>query len=304
MIPDRRNARPVAQLAAVLAVLAAVIAGACASPQTDTRADISVRLMAFNIRTASAQDGADAWPQRARFVAATIRDDDPDVIGLQEAEPEQIAYLAANLKDYAYLGRSREANPEAGEAVPLFYKAEHWQPDAAESGTFWLSDSPDVPGSRTWGNTIPRIATWARLVHRDSGRAIYVYNLHLDHQSDPARRHSAKLVVGHAGRRLHDDPVVVLGDFNALPGSAVVKSLTGAPLELQDSLLAAGGDGAAGTFHAFKGIAGERRIDFILVSPELRVLDADIVRHYESGPSGERYPSDHFPVTATVAFGP
>ncbi|HEX5787535.1 MAG TPA: endonuclease/exonuclease/phosphatase family protein [Woeseiaceae bacterium] len=304
MIPDRRNARLAARLAAVLAVVAAVVAGACASAPTDTDADIRVRLMAFNIRTASAEDGADAWPQRAALVVATIRDADPDVIGLQEAEPEQVAYLAANLTDYAYLGRSREADPGAGEAVPLFYKAAHWQPDAAESGTFWLSDTPDVPASRTWGNSFPRIATWARLVHRDSGTAIYVYNLHLDHESEPARRQSAELVAGHAGGRQHADPVVVLGDFNALPDSAVVQTLTAAPLELRDSLLAAGGDGAAGTFHAFKGIAGERRIDYILVSPELRVLDADILRDHESGPFGDRYPSDHFPVTATVALGP
>jgi endonuclease/exonuclease/phosphatase family metal-dependent hydrolase len=180
------------------------------------------------------------------------------------------------------------------------FHAGRWALDAEEHGTFWLSDTPNRPASRSWGNNFPRIVTWARLVHRQSGRALYVYNLHLDHESENARTRSAELVLRRVNSRRHADPVVVLGDFNAEPGSAVLQILSQVPKGgkpgLRDSYNPKGsGDG---TFHAFSGDREGPRIDYILVAAKLDVLDASIIHDM----AGDGYPSDHFPVQVSVRF--
>ncbi len=253
-------------------------------------------LMSFNIRTSSAVDGANDWNRRADHVATLIATQEPDIVGLQEAQPDQVAFLAERLPAYRHLGRSRDAEPGAGEAIPLFFHAGRWALDESEHGTFWLSDRPAVPASKNWGNHFPRIVTWARLVHRRTGRALYVYNLHIDHESENARLKSADLVIERVAARAHPDPVVVLGDFNAEPQSEVLRTFMNGDFELRDSYADTGnGDG---TFHAFTGERSGRRIDFILVSPEIAVLDADILHDEAAG----AYPSDHFPVTSTIRF--
>lgn len=254
--------------------------------------------MSFNIRTSSADDGANAWDRRAAQVAALIESQAPDILGLQEAEPEQVAYLAKRLPAYRFIGRSRDADPGAGEAIPLFFHAGRWALDPAEHGTFWLSDTPDVPASKTWGNYFPRIATWARFVHRPTGRALYVYNLHLDHESANARQRSAELVLERIAARTHSDPVVVMGDFNAEPASDVLQRFIGGEPGLRDAYTDTGD--ADGTFHGFTGDRNGRRIDYILASPGPVFTDAAILR--DAHPPGA-YPSDHFPVIATMRLG-
>lgn len=281
-----------ARLALVGVLLAA---GACSPvPPAVPAEDIS--LMSFNIRTSSADDGANSWDRRASQVAALIASQAPDIVGLQEAQTDQVSYLAERLPAYRFVGRSRDSDPGAGEAVPLFFHAGRWALDPAEHGTFWLSDTPAVPGSRTWGNHFPRIVSWARLVHRPTGRALYVYNLHLDHESENARLESATLVNERVAARAHQDPVVVMGDFNAEPHSDVLRSFVGGELELRDSYTDTSEPDA--TFHGFTGERSGRRIDFILVSSEITVPDAAVL-HDEVGGA---YPSDHFPVIATIRF--
>ena len=284
-------------LLAMIALAATTLAACATPPAADSAAPIPATFMSFNIRTSSADDGENAWPLRRVLAAQVVRSQGPDVLGLQEAQPDQVAFLAEQLPTYRHLGRSREADAGAGEAVPLFYHAGRWALDAAEHGTFWLSDTPDVPGSRSWGNFFPRIVTWARLVHRESGKALYVYNAHFDHESETARVRSSELLRLRIAARRHADPVVVMGDFNAQPASAVVQALIGTDGSLVDTY-AANAAGAAGTFHEFTGVRDGRRIDFILVSPALEVRDAGILYDEDGG----RYPSDHFPVTATVRY--
>ncbi len=156
--------------------------------------------MTFNIRLSKAPDGPNAWPRREAMVRDLIRQYQADFVGVQEAWPDQIAYLRDNLTDYSYLVRSREVDAEQGEAVPLFYRQARWKLDDAERGTFWLSDTPQVPGSKSWGNGIPRIATWGRFVEKATGRALYVFNVHFDHLSESSRVASAALLVQRAAR--------------------------------------------------------------------------------------------------------
>lgn len=282
----------------IVAFAAAALVACASTPATHT-GEAPTALMSFNVRTSSADDGENAWPLRREQAARTVISREPDFVGLQEVQPDQLLFFAAALYGYRHVGRSREAERGSGEAVPLFYHAGRWAIDESETGTFWLSDTPDVPGSRSWGNYFPRIVTWARLVHRETGRAFYVYNLHLDHESENARARSSELLRRRIGERRHDDPVIVMGDFNAEPSSAVLQALTGDGA-LVDTFAAAAANagGATGTFHEFTGARDGRRIDFILVSSDIQVQDAAILHDEDDG----RYPSDHFPVTATIGF--
>ncbi len=262
---------------------------------------VRVKAMTFNIRLSRAHDGANAWPHRRHMVAAVIRDSDADFVGVQEAWPEQIEYLAPSLPQYHYLGRSRERDGVEGEAIPLFYRHERWRLDPQEHGTFWLSDTPDVPGSTGWGNQIPRIVTWGRFIEKAGGKGLYVYNVHLDHLSASSRARSARALADHIARRRRPEPVLVLGDFNASQSSKPLRYLLGvdpgSPLPLQDTFRVLHPKATqAGTFHGFGGTTTGPKIDYILASRDVQVRCAAIVhRRFQ-----DRYPSDHFPVIAEV----
>jgi endonuclease/exonuclease/phosphatase family metal-dependent hydrolase len=265
--------------------------------------DLRVKVMTFNIRLSPANDGPDRWEVRKPLVVETIRRFGGDFVGVQEAWADQIAYLAENLPEYRWIGRSREADPKTGEGTPLFYRHDRWELDPNEQGTFWLSDAPDVPGSRSWGNDIPRIVTWGRFTEKASGRALSVINTHFDHRSEPSRRQSAEQLARFVAQRAAREPVVVTGDFNAPEDSYAIRFLRGEmpepPVRLVDTFRAAHRDAAeVGTFNGFKGDAAGAKIDYVFALPSASVLAAEIVRTQRDG----RFPSDHFPVTAELAF--
>ena len=171
--------------------------------------------------------------------------------------------------------------------------------DVLDQGTFWFSDTPEVPGSTSWGNDIPRICTWAHLRDRTSGRAFYVYNVHWDHRSQPSRERGAELLIQRIAQRTSsEDPVLVTGDFNAGESNAAFRQLVNAPTAgLSDTFRALHPDAdGVGTFNGFEGETSGEKIDAVLASAGWEILAAEIVRDAPRG----RYPSDHFPVTATV----
>lgn len=254
-----------------------------------------VRVVSFNIRYGSANDGPDAWPQRREKVVETIRDLDADVLGLQEALPSQIAYLLENLPRYAAAGVSREDGRVDGEASPILYDRTRYT--LADTGTFWLSDTPDEP-SNTWGAACTRICTWARFVELDSGRGFFLFNTHFDHVSQPAREKSASLISGRIAARGGEDPVVLTGDLNAGEENRAIRTLmSGHPgTRMADAFRVVAPNERAGTFTGFHtdSDGGAKKIDYVLVGPGLRVIAAGIDRRKIGG----RYPSDHFPVWA------
>jgi len=266
--------------------------------------------MSFNIRYGTASDGENAWPNRSDLVADVIRAHDPDVLALQEALRFQLDELGAALPHYEELGVGRSDGATEGEYAAILYRADRFA--VAEGGTFWLSDTPEVPGSTSWGNRVTRICTWARLRDRASGTAFYVYNVHLDHESQASRELSVELLAARIAARDSDDPVVVMGDFNAGVDNPAMLYLRGeaerasgattavAPSPgLRDTFRTLHPDSTGtGTFNAFRGEREGDRIDAILVSGEWLVRDAAIVRSERDG----RYPSDHFPVTARLAL--
>jgi endonuclease/exonuclease/phosphatase family metal-dependent hydrolase len=238
---------------------------------------LGVKAMTFNIRYSAAHDGPDAWPLRREMVAGVIRRFEGDFVGLQEALPDQIAYLRESLPEYRMIVRSRLVDPQQGEAVPLLYRHARWRPDETQQGTFWLSDTPEVPASTTWGNSIPRIVTWGRFVESRTGRAVYVYNVHFDHASEPSRRKSAILLAKRIAGRTHTDPVILTGDFNCGESSFAIGYLKGhqdqSPLKLLDTFRVRHPDEKlVGTFHAFRGNRDGAKIDYVFALPGVKVL--------------------------------
>ena len=266
------------------------------------RAAEPLTVMSFNIRYGTADDGPNRWTERRQFVADVLREHAADVVGLQEALDFQIREITEANPAYAVVGVGRDDAKTKGEFSAILVNKDRLR--VADSGTFWFSDTPEVPGSATWGNRITRICTWARFIDRD-GSAFWVYNLHLDHQSQPSRERSAELLLSRIQRRpFADEPVVVTGDFNAGEDNAAILRLVrpgGMPGVFVDTFRALYPDEKrVGTFNGFKGALDGPKIDYVLVQPGTEVMSAAIVRTSRGG----RFPSDHFPVTARIKFTP
>lgn len=289
----------------LLAVLAASLSlAACGSQEATFRPttdDLTVDVLSFNIRYGTADDGPNSWPHRKRLVYAVLRRQDSDFVGLQEALRLQIDGIRESLPAYDEVGAGRDDGREAGEYAAILYRRDRWY--ASESGTSWLSDTPEVPGSMTWGNEITRIVTWARFVEKATGRAVWLFNTHFDHVSQPSREKSAEMLASLIANRKTQDPVIVTGDFNAGEHNAAILYLKNAgrrsPVTLVDTFRVRHPDTKmAGTGGGFEGHRAGPKIDYVFVEPGVHVLRAGIIHDNEAG----RYPSDHFPVYAEVAF--
>jgi endonuclease/exonuclease/phosphatase family metal-dependent hydrolase len=260
-------------------------------------------VVSYNVRYGTADDGEDHWTKRRDALFELLRQLDADLLGLQEALDFQIAEILDALPRYGAIGVGRDDGRGAGEHAPILFDRARFR--VAESGTFWFSDTPSVPASASWGNRIPRIATWARLVDRD-GSALWLWNVHLDHQSQASRERSTVLLAERIAARSPADPVVVTGDFNAGEDAAAMSTLlspppghgaAGGPRLVDTFRVLFPGASSAGTFGGFDPVPSTApKIDYVLVLPEAAVLDAAIVRWHRNG----RAPSDHFPVLARV----
>lgn len=287
-------------LSSVALALLAALAPAGLRPSghnPDDRKPIEVGT--FNIRYANDGDGANAWKHRREMVAAILKDG--DFWGLQEALPSQIADIERDRPEFKVVARTREKDPAHGEACPILYRADRWTLDATDSGTFWLSETPEIAGSKSWDSSLPRICTFARFTERDGGRSLYVFNVHLDHQGPKARLEAARLVAGRIAARAHDDPVVLVGDFNCGPASEPVRALLdGKAPVLLDAWRSANPSAAEqGTFNGWQPKCGAERIDWIFVTGALEVRSASIDDAKREG----RWPSDHAFVRARLAWG-
>jgi endonuclease/exonuclease/phosphatase family metal-dependent hydrolase len=285
-----------------LVVALCVLLSGYAAAQPAVRDPLSI--MSFNIRYGTAKDGEHHWSARKAMLFDLVRDRDADLVGLQEALAFQIDEIVSAVPVYAVIGVGRDDAATAGEFSAILFRKDRFR--VADAGTFWFSDTPEVPASKTWGNNITRICTWARFIDRD-GRGFYHFNLHLDHESQPSRERSTALLRQRIEARAHPaDPVIVTGDFNVGERNAALSTLTGprpsasAPFLLDTFRVLYPDEAVVGTFTGFKlGNTGGDKIDYVLVPPGTEVLSAEIVRTSRN----DRYPSDHFPVCARVRLG-
>jgi endonuclease/exonuclease/phosphatase family metal-dependent hydrolase len=269
---------------------------------------LELRVMSFNIRYGSANDGENHWKNRREMVSDVIRNHPSDVVGLQEALRFQMDDIRRDHPVYGEIGVAREDGNNEGEYSSILYRTDRF--GVGESGTFWFSDTPEIAGSNTWGNACVRICSWARLIETKTGKVFYIFNLHLDHVSQPSREKSATLLAKRIQNRRYKDPFVVTGDFNAGENNPVITYLKGqiavegpdgrkakTPVPMVDTFRVLHPDAKdVRTAHGFKGNRRGNKIDYILIPPAVKVLDAQILYNNVDG----RYPSDHFPVTATV----
>ncbi|MEM8953036.1 MAG: sulfatase-like hydrolase/transferase [Verrucomicrobiota bacterium] len=271
------------------------------TPAQDSSDSPSWRVMSFNIRYDNPKDGPNAWPKRKDFVVDTITSYNPHLLGLQEVVKHQGDFLQSKLPDYHFVGAGRNDGKDDGEFVPVMFRKDAF--DLVDEGHFWLSESPDQPGSKSWDSSLPRIVTWTKLKPKTTTDAptILFANTHFDHKGKQARLESAQLIrtklQNIAGK---DTPVIITGDFNTTESLEPYAVLVGSkPGQFIDSHRSAhptpNPDESTAT--GFTAPKPGRRIDWILHSPHLKTTEAAI---NETISDEGRYPSDHFPVEATI----
>ncbi|MEM9325102.1 MAG: endonuclease/exonuclease/phosphatase family protein [Bacteroidota bacterium] len=249
----------------------------------------SYSAMSYNIRYDNPSDGENNWHKRKADLVSQVKFYAPDILGTQEALSHMVEYLDEALVDYDFVGIGREDGKTRGEYAALFYRKEKFE--VQNQGTFWLSQTPSEP-SKGWDANLERICTYAELAVRGSNRKIWTFNTHFDHRGKLARAESGKLIVEKIKELAGEtSPVILTGDFNAVPGSEPIEPLTA---YLQDARLCQdcvvfGQEGTSNGFDVNR--AGDRRIDYIFTR-DVRVAKYAVFSELLNG----RYLSDHHPV--------
>jgi len=259
-------------------------------------------VVSFNVRYANDHDGDNSWDKRRYLVRRAIRDHKPAIFGLQESLWEQGAELTKAFYGYRVTGVGRDDGVRGGEMCLIFTRHDRYH--LLDQGYFWLSETPETPGSKGWDAACPRIVTWVKLRDRwCNPDTLFVFNTHFDHEGETARAEGARLLKKRVDELAGHHAVILMGDFNdaAGDGSSAYQTLTNrdnpAGVILRDTWGSASTksrSGGEGTFHGFNGESDGRRIDWILASDDFKGIAAGIDRLEKKG----RYPSDHFPVWA------
>jgi endonuclease/exonuclease/phosphatase family metal-dependent hydrolase len=302
-----RTARILAVAILCVGTFATIAWGATPDP-------MALRVMSFNIRfstvgkgeVASENNWADAkYPRRERAIRV-IKENSPDLFGVQEARELQVRDLKKALPEYAYYGVGRDDGKEKGECSGVFYRKSRFVKN--DSGSFWLSETPEKPGTSFYvapkgaPKACPRVASWVKLTDKESGCTFVLLNMHWDHISEMAREKSAALVRQRLASLGGNLPLIVMGDLNSQEDSAAVKELVGendsTGRKLADTFreLRPERSPKEASFNDWAGTVEGSRIDFILHTREFTPVAAEIVRTSYDG----HWPSDHYPVIATL----
>jgi len=273
-----------------------------AAPALSSRADDAggngLRVMTYNLRYASMK-GSEAWPDRRPAMKSLLKQQAPDLMGTQEGVYHQLRDLAADLPEYDWIGTGRDGGSR-GEFMAIYYRRERFEPLAYDH--FWLSDTPEVIASSTWGNTNRRMVTSVRFKDRRSDKVFHLWNTHLDHALQPAREKAAELIKTRLAKIPSNEPVILMGDFNAEATRNPVYDTLTQGIGFTDSWFAAA-QRKNETLNSFNGFAkpvfNSARIDWILYRGEAEVALAEVV--VDGSPEG-RQPSDHHPVLARMTW--
>ena len=277
-------------LAALLAIWPAAsgVTAPNAAPET-------LCVMSYNLRYLNtAEKSPNTWPERRPLVSEFIRTLAPDVLGTQEGVYSQVKDVAADLPEFDWIGTGRDGGSQ-GEFMAVFFRKSRLEPLAFDH--FWLSDTPEVIGSSTWGNSHRRMVTWVKFRDLKTGNEFFLLNTHFDHLIQPAREKSAELVRQRVAALQTTLPVLLLGDFNAAAEKNRAYEILTDGKFFTDAWLTARerhGEGI-GTFNGFKAAQPNGpRIDWILTRGDVTVDRMETVNFSRDG----RFPSDHFPVVA------
>ena len=252
----------------------------------------SVKVMTYNIRLDTPNDSVNQWPKRTHKVYALIKKYDPDLIGLQEVLHHQLTDLLQNLPAYSYIGVGRDDGKTKGEYSCILYKKDRFS--ALNQNTFWLSETPNVPGSKSWDAAITRVASWGTFKDLKSNKQFLMINTHFDHIGKEARKNSAALLKQKASEIAKDFPLIITGDFNCTREEtpyATIMDPSG--IKLTDPAPA----NPPGTFCSFKvNSIACKGIDYIFHSQAIQSEGYKVIQDND----GKYYPSDHLPVVVNL----
>ncbi len=253
-----------------------------------------IKVITYNIRYDNAGDGSNQWSLRKNKVEALLHFYSPDILCIQEGLSNQVNDLQKMLSNYFHVGVGRDDGKEKGEFSPIFFKAEKYE--LLNSGTFWLSPTPEIAGSKGWDAAITRICTWAKIKSKESGKLFFVFNTHFDHIGDTARSESARLILAKVVALSEGLPIFLSGDFNSEPSSGAYQTLVNNSTHpLTDTYIKQGQKDCTFTgFTVNSDIC--KRIDFIFIDKHFKTRDFKIIDDNDK----ENYPSDHLPVEALI----
>jgi len=253
-------------------------------------------LITYNLRLDVKSDRENSWSNRKDFWISQIQFYEPEIFGIQEGLPHQVQFIKEQLPEYDFVGEGRDGGNN-GEYSAIFYKKDKFVIE--KHGTFWLSKTPQIK-SIGWDANLPRICTYALVKNKISGNKFWVFNTHFDHIGKKARAKSARLILKKIRKLCSKNvPVILMGDFNALPENKVINILNS---EMNDSkeVTIQQPFGPVGTFNGFQYLKETTaRIDYIFVDKELIKVKkyAVLNNSYKF-----KYPSDHFPVYVQLTF--
>ncbi|QIK60954.1 endonuclease/exonuclease/phosphatase family protein [Dysgonomonas sp. HDW5A] len=260
---------------------------------------LELNVMSYNIRYDNPEDSLNNWQYRKDVAAKIIQTKDIDIVGTQEVLHNQLVDLQERLPEYTAIGVGRQDGIEKGEYSALFYKKDRFS--EVSSGYFWLSETPEVAGSIGWDGACERIATWAILKDKQTGKEVFAINTHLDHVGKIARQEGVTLLLTRAAELSKGLPIIMTGDFNAPPDSDVIKHVTNTSLKehlTNAKTIAKEFTGTEWTFHDFGKIPVENRdyIDYIFVSNTIETDKFEVLPEKLDGV----FLSDHVPVVAKI----
>lgn len=266
--------------------LSALLLAACSAPAP-------LKVMSYNVRFGTADDGVYSWPNRQDAAVAMIEDQRPAVFGVQEGLRFQLDFIAEKCPEYQYVGVGREDGEERGEHMAVFYDTT--RVDLKDWGTYWLSETPDEP-SKGWDAACKRTATWTLLYDKKTDRHFYFVDTHLDHVGEVAREKGLALVVERIGAMNPENyPMILLGDFNVFPDDPC---LAGLRAVMTDAREVAPVTSNESTYHGY-GTVEKAPIDYIFYSGFSGCEEfARVTKPYLESP----YVSDHYPVTAVLKY--
>jgi len=252
-----------------------------------------MKVMSFNVLCYG--NGENSLFKRMGLVIRAIRNEEPELFGVQEAHYVWMKALIAAFPDYSYSGVGRDDGKKKGEFSAVFYKKDLFK--KLDAGSFWLSETPDKPGIKGWDAVCVRVCSWAKLKEKATGKEFMFMNTHLDHVGEIAMQKGAELIASKSAEIGEGMPAILTGDFNITPDSAPCRAVKDGGFS--DTRDIAGRTDMSNTYHGFDtGTEGYSTIDYVFIKGDIKVKSFKVIKKKIDG----HFPSDHWPVVAEIAL--